>query len=137
MCLTSCFFLERIVDERTHWGWKIEWGYQPWQLKTYHQQKALTLQAGWEDRVDFGLHLHQDIQYKPSKIPILAHPHRTLAPIDLDALEVRETEEQVETDVCRVCHIQHERLVAFHEVIPEDIDSISTTENGETVFKPQ
>ena len=22
--------LDRIVEGRTPWGWKIEWGYQPW-----------------------------------------------------------------------------------------------------------
>ena len=46
--------LDRIVGGSTYWGWKIAWGYQPWQLRTYRQQKGLTLQAGWEDKVDFG-----------------------------------------------------------------------------------
>ena len=25
------------VEERTPWGWKIEWGSQPWQLRTFRQ----------------------------------------------------------------------------------------------------
>ena len=42
--------LDRIVGGSTYWGWKVEWGCQPWQLMTYRQQKGLTLQAGWEDK---------------------------------------------------------------------------------------
>ena len=26
--------LDRIVEGCTYWGWKIDWVYQPWQLKT-------------------------------------------------------------------------------------------------------
>ena len=53
--------LDRIVGGSTYWGWRIDWGYQPWQLKTYCEQKGLTLQVGWEDKVDFGIELYQDI----------------------------------------------------------------------------
>ena len=52
--------LDRIVGGSTYWGWKIEWGCQPWHLMTYRQQKGLTLQAGWEDKLDFGLDLYRD-----------------------------------------------------------------------------
>ena len=38
--------LDRIVGGSTYWGWRIEWGCQPWYLMTYRQQKGLTLQAG-------------------------------------------------------------------------------------------
>ena len=27
--------LDRIVGESMYWGWKIDWRYQPWQLRTY------------------------------------------------------------------------------------------------------
>ena len=27
--------LDRIVGGSTYWGWKIEWGYQPWHSMTY------------------------------------------------------------------------------------------------------
>ena len=30
--------LDRIVGGSTYWGWKIEWGYQPWHFMTYRQQ---------------------------------------------------------------------------------------------------
>ena len=51
--------LDRIVGGSTYWGWKIEWGYHPRHLVTYRQQKGLTLQAGWGDKVDFGLDLYR------------------------------------------------------------------------------
>ena len=60
--------LDRIVEGSTYWGWKINWGCQPWQLKTYREQKGLTLQAGWEDRVDFGIELYQDIPIRSRPI---------------------------------------------------------------------
>ena len=52
--------LNRVVEGITSWGWKIDWGYLPWQLRTYRQQKGLTLQAGWEDKVDVGIELYRD-----------------------------------------------------------------------------
>ena len=27
--------LDRIVGGSTYWGWKVEWGCQPWHLMTY------------------------------------------------------------------------------------------------------
>ena len=38
--------LNRVVVGSTSWGWKIDWGSLQWQLKTYQQQRGLTLQAG-------------------------------------------------------------------------------------------
>ena len=35
--------LNRIVEGSTSWGWKIDWGSLPWQLRTYQQQRGLTL----------------------------------------------------------------------------------------------
>ena len=52
--------LNRVVEGSTSWGWKIDWGFLPWPLKTYRQQRGLTLQVGWEDKVDFGLDLYRD-----------------------------------------------------------------------------
>ena len=94
--------LDRIVGGSTYWGWKIEWGCQPWHLMTYRQQKGLTLQAGWEDKLDFGLDLYRDTFEASLKIltPILSP--RVLTPIDLDALEVRDTELDSPTDVCKL-----------------------------------
>ena len=129
--------LDRIVGGSTYWGWKIEWGCQPWHLMTYRQQKGLTLQAGWEDKLDFGLDLYRDTFEASLKIltPILSP--RVLTPIDLDALEVRDTELDFPTDVCKLTRIKPERPVLFHELISGSSASSSTVENNsETLELP-
>ena len=90
--------LDRIVGGSTYWGWKIEWGCQPWQLMTYRQQKGLMLQAGWEDKLDFGLDLYRDIFEASLRILTPIHSPRVLTPIDLDALEIEDdTDEETES----------------------------------------
>ena len=129
--------LERIVGGSTYWGWKIEWGCQPWHLMTYRQQKGLTLQAGWEDKLDFGLDLYRDTFEASLRIltPILSP--RVLTPIDLDALEVGDTELDFPTDVCKLARIEPERPVLFHELISGSSASSSSVENnGETLELP-
>ena len=121
----------------TYLGWKIEWGCQPWHLMTYQQQKGLTLQAGWEDKLDFGLDLYRDTFEASLKIltPILSP--RVLTPIDLDALEVRDTELDSPTDVCKLTRIEPERPVLFHELISGSSASSSSVENNsETLELP-
>ena len=105
--------LDRIVGGSTYWGWKIEWGCQPWHLMTYRQQKGLTLQAGWEDKLDFGLDLYRDTFEAPQRILTPIHPPEVLTPVDLDALEVKDTELDLPTDVCKLTHIEHERHCSF------------------------
>ena len=129
--------LDRIVGGSTYWGWKIEWGCQPWHLMTYRQQKGLTLQAGWEDKLDFGLDLYRDTFEASLKIltPILSP--RVLTPIDLDALEVKDTELDLPTDVCKPTHIEHERPVLFHELVSgSSVSSSSVGNNNETLELP-
>ena len=129
--------LDRIVGGSTYWGWKIEWGCQPWHLMTYRQQKGLTLQAGWEDKLDFGLDLYRDTFEASLKIltPILSP--RVLTPIDLDALEVRDTELDLPTDVCKLTRIEPERPVLFHELVSGSSASSSSVENNsETLELP-
>ena len=104
---------------------------------TYRQQKGLTLQAGWEDKLDFGLDLYRDTFEASLKIltPILSP--RVLTPIDLDALEVRDTELDLPTDVCKFTHIEHERPVLFHELISgSSVSSSSVGNNNETLELP-
>ena len=120
--------LHRIVEGSMYWGWKINWGYQPWQLRTYREQKGLTLQAGWEDRVDFGIELYQDIPIRSRPIWIPLNLLRILTPIDL-ALEAEGSGPEIRTDTCKVCHIQPERPVAFHEFISSDTSSTSEVGN--------
>ena len=129
--------LDRIVGGSTYWGWKIEWGCQPWHLMTYRQQKGLTLQAGWEDKLDFGLDLYRDTFEASLKIltPVLSP--RVLTPIDLDALEVKDTELDLPTDVCKLTHIEHERPVLFHELVSgSSVSSSSVGNNNETLELP-
>ena len=129
--------LDRIVGGSTYWGWKIEWGCQPWHLMTYRQQKGLTLQAGWEDKLDFGLDLYRDTFEASLKIltPILSP--RVLTPIDLDAFEVRDAELDFPTDVCKLTRIEPERPVLFHELISGSSASSSSVENNsETLELP-
>ena len=82
--------LSRVVDWCTYWGWKFDCGHHPWQLRTYHQQKGLTLQAGWEDRVDFEIPVYRNIEYQVQQLPSPQGLARDLIPIDLDALEESE-----------------------------------------------
>ena len=105
--------LDRIVGGSTYWGWKIEWGCQPWHLMTYRQQKGLTLQAGWEDKLDFGLDLYRDTFEASLRVLTPIHSPEVLTPVDLDALEVKGTELDLSTDVCKLSHIEHERPVLF------------------------
>ena len=126
--------LDRIVGGSTYWGWKIEWGCQPWHLMTYRQQKGLTLQAGWEDKLDFGLDLYRDTVEASLKIltPILSP--RVLAPIDLHALEVKDTELDLPTDVCKLTQIGP---VLFHELVSgSSVSSSSVGNNNETLELP-
>ena len=121
----------------TYWGWKIEWGCQPWHLMTYRQQKGLTLQAGWEDKLDFGLELYRDPFEASLRILTPIHSPIVLTPVDLDALEVKDPELDLPTDVCKLSHIDHERPVLFHELIlGSSVSSSSVENNNETLESP-
>ena len=129
--------LDRIVGGSTYWGWKIEWGCQPWHLMTYRQQRGLTLQAGWEDRLDFGLDLYRETIEASLKILTPIHSPRVLTPIDLDALEVKDTELGFPTDVCKLTQIEPERPVLFHELVSgSSVGSSSVGNNNETLELP-
>ena len=129
--------LDRIVGGSTYWGWKVEWGCQPWHLMTYRQQKGLTLQAGWEDRLDFGLDLYRETVEASLKILTPIHSPRVLTPIDLDALEVKDTELGFPTDVCKLTQIEPERPVLFHELVSgSSVGSSSVGNHYETLELP-
>ena len=129
--------LDRIVVGSTYWGWKIEWGCQPWHLMTYRHQKGLTLQAGWEDKLDFGLDLYRDTFEASLRILTPIHSPEVLTPVDLDALEVKDTELDLPTDVCKLTHIEHERPLLFHELVSgSSVSSISVENNNEILELP-
>ena len=125
--------LDRIVGGSTYWGWKVEWGCQPWHLMTYQQQKGLTLQAGWEDKLDFGLDLYRDTFEASLRVLTPIHSPEVLTPIDLDTLEVKDPELDLPTDVCKLSHIDHERPVLFHELISGSSVSSSSVENNNEI----
>ena len=129
--------LDRIVGGSTYWGLKIEWGCQPWHLMTYRQQKGLTLQAGWEDKLDFGLDLYRDSFEASLRILTPIYSPRVLTPIDLDVLEANDAELELPTDVCKLSHVGHERPVLFHELISgSSVSSSSVENNSETLELP-
>ena len=120
--------LDNIVKGNTYWDWKIEWGYQSWKLRTYRQQRGLTLQAGWEDRVDYGINLYREIPVVSLQIPKPVPTSEVVPPIDLNTLEAGGSKSEPITATCEVSHIQHERPVAFHEFIPISSSSSSEVE---------
>ena len=129
--------LDRIVGGSTYWGWKIEWGCQPWHLMTYRQQKGLTLQAGWEDKLDFGLDLYRDTFEASLRILTPIHSPGVLTPVDLGTLEAKDTELDLPTDVCKLAHIDHERPLLFHELVSgSSVSSSSVGNNDETLELP-
>ena len=127
--------LDRIVGGSTYWGWKVEWGCQPWHLMTYRQQKGLTLQAGWEDKLDFGLDLYRDTFEASLRVLTPIHSPEVLTPIDLDTLEVKDPKLDLPTDVCKLSHIDHERPVLFHELISGSSVSSSSVENNNEILE--
>ena len=127
--------LDRIVGGSTYWGWKVEWGCQPWHLMTYQQQKGLTLQAGWEDKLDFGLDLYRDTFEASLRVLTPIHSPEVLTPIDLDTLEVKDPELDLPTDVCKLSHIDHERPVLFRELISGSSVSSSSVENNNEILE--
>ena len=65
------------------------------------------------------------------------HSAEVLTPVDLDTLEIRDIELDPSTDVCKLSHIEHERPVLFHELIPGSSASSSSVENiDETLELP-
>ena len=96
---------------------------------TYRQQKGLMLQVGWEDKLDFGLDLYRDIPEAPLRILTPIHFPEVLTPVDLDVLEIKDTELDFSKDVCKLFLIEHKRPVLFHELIPGSSVSLSSIAN--------
>ena len=102
---------------------------------TYRQQKGLMLQAGWEDKLDFGLDLYRDIFETSRRILAPIHSPRALTLIDLDALEVEDTELDLPTDICKLSHIEHARPVLFHELVSGSSASSSSIGNDNEILE--
>ena len=63
------------------------------------------------------------------------HYPEVLTPVDLDALEVEDTDLDLPTDVCKLSHIEHERPVLFHELISGSSVSSSSVENNNEILE--
>ena len=60
-----------------------------------------------------------------------------MTPVDLNALEIKDTELDLPTDVCKLSHVEHERPVLFHEWISGSSASSSSIGNlSETLELP-
>ena len=104
---------------------------------TYRQQKGLTLQAGWGDKLDFGLDLYRDTFEASLRILTPIHSPRVLTPVDLDALDVKDTELDFPTDVCKLSYVEHEKPLLFHELVSgNSVSSSSVGNNNETLELP-
>ena len=65
------------------------------------------------------------------------HSPEVLTPVDLDALEVKNTELDFSTDVCKLTHTEHERPLLFHELVSgSSASSSSVGNNDETLELP-
>ena len=113
--------LGRIADGETPYGRPIQWGKHFWQLHTYKQQHGLTLQAGWEDVVDFGIPLGKVIKVA---VPRCSSQQSTpLAPIG------QRCKSNTVSDTCELDYIPRLQRLALCESVV-DISSQSTSEDG-------
>ena len=112
--------LGRIADGETPYGRPIQWGKHFWQLNTYKQQHGLTLQAAWEDVVDFGIPLGKVIKVA---VPRSSSQQPTpLAPIG------QRCKSNTVSDTCELDYIPRLQRLALCESVV-DISSQSTGED--------
>ena len=73
----------------------------------------------------------------PQRILTPIHSPEVLTLVDLDTLEIKDTELDLSTDVCKLSYIEHERPVLFHELISgSSASSSSIGNNNETLELP-
>ena len=81
--------------------------------------------------------LYRDIPEVPQRILTPTHSPEVLTPVDLNVLEIKDTELDLSTDVCKLSHIEHERPVHFYELISgSSASSSSVGNNNETLELP-
>ena len=65
------------------------------------------------------------------------HSAEVLTPVDLDVLEVKDTDLDLPTDVCKLSHIKNERPLLSHELVSgSSVSSSSVENNDETLELP-
>ena len=83
----------------------------------------MILQAGWEDKVDFGLELFRDFPVEQEPLQPIGPPEEATS----EELGIREIRPRLTTDICQRCHIRHERPVLFHELVSSGSSASSST----------
>ena len=71
----------------------------------------------------------------PPRILTPIYSPEVLTLVDLDALEIKDTELDLSTDVCKLSYIEHERPVLFHELISGSSASLSSVENNDETLE--
>ena len=113
--------LERIVAGETPYGRPIKWGYHLWQLHTCKRQHGLTLQAGWDDVVDFGITLGRIIR--------VAVPKSCKFGSSILASSGQEYRSDTVSGICELSHIPKLQKLALREAVIE-ISSQNSQEGG-------
>ena len=103
--------LERIVAGETPYGQPIKWGYHLWQLHTYKRQHGLTLQAGWDDVVDFGITL--------GRIVRVATPRNCRFGSSNSTSSGQEGRSASVSGICELSHIPKLQKLALREAVVE------------------
>ena len=87
--------------------------------------------------MDLGLDLYRDTFEASLRILTPIHSPKVLTPVDLDALEAKDTELDLPMDVCKLTHIEHEKPLLFHELVSDSSASSSSVgSNEETLELP-
>ena len=115
--------LEWIIKGETPFGRPVKWGRHLWQLHTYKRQHGLTLQAGWDDVVDFGIPL--------GRIVKVVIPRRyDLQSVSPTQIEGHRPKINSVSDVCKIDYVpQLQKLVLSEAVV--DILNPSSSEDDD------
>ena len=117
--------LRRIVDGETPYGRRIKWGYHLWQLHTYKRQHGLTLQAGWDDVVDFGISLGEIVKIVVPRR--CGHRSTPFTPIG-----EHEFRSNTVSDVCELDYVPQLQKLALREAVV-NIPSQSSSSSSSSI----
>ena len=122
--------LRKIVDGETPYGRRVKWGHHLWQLHTYRRQHRLTLQAGLDDIVDFGISLGEIVKIVVPK----RCNHRSTLSVSIGEHEFRSN---TVSDVCELDYVPQLQRLALHEAVvntPSQSSSSSSIELDTVLF---
>ena len=79
--------------------------------------------------------MYRDTFEASQRILTPIHSPEVSTPVDLDALEVKDTELDLSTDVCKLTRIEHERPFLFHELVSGSSASASSVGNNNEILE--